>query len=121
MDRERRVESAPGGEDAGTGAVTGEGIAAGRIEAIYALLAQTEKAHGTFETSELNGVYDEDWPLWYAAYAVEHGIGALLGHAVSADQLAQFLASTFIEFKQAEPKPSEPWAAYTARRITARR
>ena len=94
-------------------------MAADRIEAVNALLVQTMEAHGTFEETELNGVYDEEWPRWYAAYAVEHGIGALVGHAVSADQLAQFLASSNVEFERAEPKPDEPWAAYTARRITA--
>jgi hypothetical protein len=90
-----------------------------RTEAVNALLAQTEQAHGTFETTELKGVYDQEWPRWYAAYAVEQGIGALVGHAVTADRLAEFLASTFAEFKEAEPRPSEPWATYTARRITA--
>jgi hypothetical protein len=89
------------------------------IKAVNALLLQTEAAHGRFETAELHGVYDQEWPRWYAAYAVEHGIGALVGHVVTTDQLAQFLASSYGEFQHAEPKPSEPWAAYTARRITA--
>ena len=94
-------------------------MATDRIEAVTALLSKTEAAHGTFETTELNGVYDQDWPSWYSAYAVDHGIGALVGHDVTTERLAQFLASSFGEFKQAEPKPSEPWAAYTARRIVA--
>lgn len=94
-------------------------MTADRIEAINALLSQTEAAHGAFETTELNGVYDKEWPRWYAAYAVEHGIGELLGHAVTADQFAQFLAGSFAESQQTEPKPNEPWAAHTARRIAA--
>ena len=89
------------------------------VEALTALLIETEAAHGLFETRELNGVYDQEWPRWYAAYAVEHGIGALIGHPVTADQLAEFLASSFGDFKLAEPKPSETWAAYVARRIAA--
>lgn len=93
-------------------------MAIDRVEAVRALLVQAEQAHGTYETTELNGVYDQDWPRWYAAYAIEHGIGALVGHAVTTDRLSPFLASTFVEFKAAEPKPSEPWAAYAARRIT---
>ena len=60
-----------------------------RIAALEALLAETEAAHGAYETTELNGVYDQEWPRWYAAYAVEHGIGEILvGHAVSSDDLA---------------------------------
>jgi hypothetical protein len=90
-----------------------------RIAAVNALLLQTEQAHGTYETAELNGVYDQDWPHWYAAYAVEHGMGALVGHPVTTDQVAQFLASTYAEFQKIEPKPSESWAAYLARRVTA--
>jgi hypothetical protein len=89
------------------------------IEAVNALLVQAEEAHARFEATELKGVYDEEWPRWYAAYAVERGIGALVGHAVTTDQLAQFLASSYAEFEHTEPKPSEPWAAYAARRITA--
>ena len=92
-------------------------MAVDRIEAITALLVETMGAHGTFEETELNGVYDQEWPHWYAAYAVEHGIGALLENPITADQLAQFLASSNSEFERAEPKPSETWAAYTARRI----
>jgi hypothetical protein len=90
-----------------------------RIEAINALLVQAEEAHGVFERTELNGVYDQGWASWYAAYAVEHGIGALVGHAVATDQLAQFLATSNAEYDQAEPKPAEPWAAYMTRRLTA--
>ena len=90
-----------------------------RTEAVSALLSKTEQAHGTFETTELNGVYDKEWPRWYAVYAVEHGIGALVGRLVTIDRLAEFLASSFVEFQQTEPKPAEGWAAYTARRITA--
>lgn len=81
------------------------------------LLAEAEAGHGTFEATELNGVYDREWARWYAEYAVEHGIGERLGHEVTVDRLAQFLASSFVELERTDPKPSEPWAAYTARRI----
>ena len=94
-------------------------MAADRINALTTLLEQAEEAHGVYERSELNGVYDQDWPRWYAAYAVEHGIGELVGHDVAADELAAFLASSSAEYQQAEPKPAEPWATYTAGRIAA--
>ena len=44
-------------------------------EAIDALLVRAAAAHGEFEETELQGVYDQAWPRWYATYAVEHGIG----------------------------------------------
>jgi hypothetical protein len=99
--------------------MTGDGTADERIEALTTLLAQTGAAHGRFEETELNGVYDQEWPRWYAVYAVEHGIGALVGGGVTIDALAAFFASTNVDFERIEPKPSEPWAAYTARRIAA--
>jgi hypothetical protein len=92
---------------------------ADRAEAVNALLVRAEEAHGKFEATELNGVYDEEWPRWYAAYAIENGIGALLGHDLTTDELAGFLATCNVEFERLDPKPTEPWAAYTARRIAA--
>jgi hypothetical protein len=94
-------------------------MATNGTDAVAALLAQTEAAHGTFEATELNGVYDKEWARWYAGYAVDHGIGDQIGHAVTKEQLAEFLASSFVEFRKAEPTPTETWSAYTARRIKA--
>jgi hypothetical protein len=94
-------------------------MAAEDIESITALLVQSERAHGVYESTELGGVYDQDWPRWYAAYAVEHGIGTLVGHDVTTDELASFLASSYEDFRGIEPAPAEPWAAYIARRIAA--
>lgn len=34
-------------------------------------LKQAADAHGVHEKTELNGVYDEQWPEWYAAHMVE--------------------------------------------------
>jgi len=88
-----------------------------RVAALEALLAETEAAHGAYETTELNGVYDEDWPRWYAEYAVNHGIGAFLGRAVSADELTQVLTTRWNEFENADPRPTDPWGRYIARRL----
>ena len=88
-----------------------------RIGALEALLVETETAHGAFETTELNGVYDKEWPRWYAAYAVEHGLGEIIGRPVSADELTQFLTTSWSELQLADPKPSEPWTTTFARRM----
>jgi len=89
------------------------------IEALTALLARTGEAHGVYEESELNGVYDQQWPRWYAGYAVDHGIGTLIGHDITADELARFLASSNADLERIEAAAREPWPAYTARRIAA--
>ena len=94
-------------------------MAADRIAAVNALLVETMQAHGEFEATELEGIYDQDWARWYAVYAVDHGIGGLIGHDVGSDSLAEFLASSNVEYERTEPGAREPWAAYTARRITA--
>lgn len=92
---------------------------ADRTEAINALLVRAEEAHGTYEAAELNGVYDQDWPQWYAAYVVENGIGALLGHDVTSDELAQILVTSNEEFERLDAESREAWAGYTSRRIAA--
>jgi hypothetical protein len=88
-----------------------------RVGAIEALLTETEAAHGVYETTELGGVFDEVWAGWYAAHALEHGLGDLVGHPVTADQLERFLVSAFAEFTALDPKPTESWAAWTSRRV----
>ncbi len=94
-------------------------MAADRIAEIAALLAEAQEAHHVFETTGLHGVFDAAWPRWYAAYAIDHGIGPLLGRAVTTDSLARFLADSNVDFAQMEPPPNESWAAYTARRLTS--
>jgi hypothetical protein len=97
----------------------GDGMEGDATAAVEALLVQTATAHGVFEETELQGVYDQGWPRWYATYAVEHGIGALVGHLVTIDGLAEFLATSNAEYERTEPEGREPWATYTARRISA--
>ena len=92
-----------------------------RIDALDALLVETEAAHGVYETTKLNGVYDQDWPRWYAEYAVDHGIAALLGREVSADEVARAMATSFDEFKQIDPRPTDPWSTWIARRLATGR
>ncbi|WP_100363893.1 hypothetical protein [Diaminobutyricimonas aerilata] len=40
-------------------------------EVILDLLTAAADAHGVFEAEELGGVYDEEWPAWYAAHMTE--------------------------------------------------
>lgn len=87
--------------------------------ALETLLGETETAHGAYETTELNGVYDEQWPRWYAEYAVEHGIGAIVGHEVSPDDLTQLLTASWSELQATDPRPAEPWTTSMARRLAA--
>jgi len=90
---------------------------ADRAPAVATLLRQAELEHAEHEAKDLGGVYDQEWPRWYATYAVEHGIADILGREVSSDDLATFLAESYAEFASADPRPAEPWADVTAQRI----
>jgi hypothetical protein len=84
-------------------------------DALARLLTEAEAAHGVYETNELGGVYDQDWPRWYATYAVDHGIGPLVGRELDADDLAGLLTRAWGEFSALDPRPEEPWVSWTAR------
>jgi hypothetical protein len=94
-------------------------MTADRTDAVRALLEETEAAHGRYEASELDGVYDADWPRWYAAYAVEHGLGGLLEREVDAAEVTETLATGFAEYDVTDPKPEGTWADHVARRLVA--
>lgn len=37
-------------------------------EVLEDLLRQTAAVHGSYERERLGGVYDEEWPSWYASF-----------------------------------------------------
>jgi hypothetical protein len=86
-------------------------------EAVSRLLTETEDAHGVYETGELAGVYDENWAAWYARYLVDHGIEAMLGRALTVDQLTRLLADNFDQYRTEDPAAGATWADWTARRL----
>jgi hypothetical protein len=88
-----------------------------QARAIEALLSEAKDAHGVYEKDELDGVYDEAWPDWYAAYLVDHGIAAILGRPISVGELAAFLTTSWEELERADPTPADSWAELTARRL----
>lgn len=42
-----------------------------RKELLLNLLTQTAAAHGVYESEQLAGQYDEQWPTWYAQHMSE--------------------------------------------------
>ena len=79
------------------------------------LLDKTQTAHGAYEERVLNGVYDQDWPAWYAAYLVEHGISDLLGRAITPSSLAELLKQ-YDEDYRAQSRP-DGWPDYYAAQL----
>ncbi|MEO8393638.1 MAG: hypothetical protein ABI700_11670 [Chloroflexota bacterium] len=92
-------------------------MAGDRVEEITQLLEQAGQAHGRYEQTELKGVYDQQWPRWYAGRVVEQGISALLDHAVTVDQVAAFFTASYADYQR--DKITDAWSAYTARRMQA--
>jgi hypothetical protein len=54
-------------------------------KAVADLLRETEAAHGAYETNVLGGVFDEEWPAWYAIHLLDHGLGDHLPGAEGLD------------------------------------
>jgi hypothetical protein len=79
------------------------------ITKIANLLSQAGSAHHHFEQTVLKGVYDQEWPTWYADYVTGHGLGELLTRPVTVEQLGRFLAEN----------SKLGWADYTAQQIAA--
>jgi steroid delta-isomerase-like uncharacterized protein len=82
---------------------------------IAALLSETGAAHGVYEEGQLNGVYDQNWPAWYADYLVEHGLGDVIGESVSIEQLGHLLKQYDQDYRREQP--GESWPAYYATRF----
>ena len=88
-----------------------------RAEAVRDLLLEAETAHGVYESIDLGGVRDQDWARWYGEFALEHGLEDVVGHRIPLDQIGPFLSKAYAEFEQRDPKPSEGWANFVARRV----
>jgi hypothetical protein len=95
------------------------GMAADRTDQVTALLIETAEAHGRYEASELGGVYDEAWADWYAAYAVDHGLGDLVGSPITPERFATFLTETNADFRSSGAGSVDEWVRYTTGRIVA--
>ena len=78
-------------------------------KAVAALLSQAETAHGIYETRVLGGVYDEEWPAWYAAYLLDHSLGEHLAGTENLDvaNLATMLMRLATDYERG--KQENPW------------
>jgi hypothetical protein len=84
------------------------------------LLRRTGSAHGVYETSVLNGVYDQDWALWYADWALNNGLPELLGRQFEAEDFnAESFGKVLFDLNQDHQRVGQglTWAQYTAQRL----
>jgi len=90
-----------------------------REKVVASLLREAETAHGAYETSALGGVFDADWPAWYAAYLLDHGLGEHLPGAENLDvgSLAAMLARLAADYERGEQ--TSPWPDVYAQGIVA--
>lgn len=82
------------------------------------LLNKAAAAHHVYETDELKGVRDEQWPAWYADFLITNGLADLLGTHINLDDLSTFLEKCNEQQKSEGSK--ESWYVYTAPRILER-
>ena len=82
------------------------------------LLSQAGAAHHIFETNELQGVYDMEWPVWYAKWSIQHGLNTLLETQMDTAQLARLLDEINEQHKQSSGGLS--WAEFTAQELLKR-
>jgi hypothetical protein len=82
---------------------------------ITGLLRRTGNAHGQYETTVLHGVYDQDWAVWYADWAIKNGLNELLGTGFDATAFGNLL-SEINEDHQREGR-NLTWAEFTAQRL----
>jgi hypothetical protein len=87
------------------------------LEKLTALLEQAASAHHVYESEELKGVRDEQWPAWYADYLLNNGLDGLLASQADSDEIAAALEQ--ITQQQKQEGNSQPWAAYTAAQLVA--
>ncbi len=86
---------------------------------LVVLLVQTGEAHGEYEELELQGMRDEQWPNWYAAYLRRNGLSQLLGGMFGQESVIANLESVLVEadtsYKDSIKSESEKWPEYFAR------
>ncbi len=85
------------------------------IHRVEYLLIQAEQAHGQYERTILNGVYDQNWAIWYANYTIDQGMEKVLNRSFSGEQLSQFLSQSYEQYKAEQSQKT--WAAYTAQKL----
>ena len=85
------------------------------LNQITDLLKRAKTEHGEYETSVLNGVYDQEWDLWYASWLIEHGINDLLNADMTSPELADLLTGINDQHQQTDAQ--KDWADFTAEQL----
>ncbi len=88
-----------------------------RHTTIAALLRETGAAHGMYEERELNGVYDQNWPHWYASHLLQHDLSNILDRSVTTEELSRLLKQSDEAYQREHPNTG--WPDYYAQRIIA--
>lgn len=86
-------------------------------EVVLDALERAAAAHGVHEAEELGGVYDEEWPSWYAA----HMAATLAEHGIAADALRLALeqaAAAHAAHEEATGVKDAEWPQWYAAQMT---
>jgi hypothetical protein len=83
--------------------------------ALRDLLRQAGAAHGEYESTVLNGVYDEAWPTWYADWLLAHGFNDLVQRSYTLAELAALLRD--LNQQHRASGSTQDWADFYAERM----
>lgn len=89
----------------------------GRVERMTQLLEEAHTAHSVYEKGVLHGVWDEEWPAWYAAYLATHGILDLVAWDSQGREPPEGLALLLAEADRLHQRtaPQQHWPHFYAR------
>jgi hypothetical protein len=88
-------------------------------ETVLDALERAAAAHGVHEAEELGGVYDQEWPRWYAAHMARTLAEA--GHPVGVDALQAALedaAAAHADHEKQIGAKDPDWPQWYAERMT---
>lgn len=86
-----------------------------RRAALVQRLSAANAAHGEYEKTVLHGVYDEQWPEWYAAYLIDRGWNELFARVWNVDELSAALRQADAAYRAAASNVS--WQEFYAARF----
>ena len=94
-----------------------EGTGLGRVERLSQLLEEAHTAHSVYEKDVLHGVWDEEWPAWYAGYLATHGILDLVAWDSQGREPPEGLALLLTEADRLHQStaPEQHWPHFYAR------
>ncbi|MBN2502106.1 MAG: hypothetical protein JXB38_15085 [Anaerolineales bacterium] len=90
-------------------------MATDQVSQLVSLLTKTGAAHRDYIENIEKVDVDYRWPVWYAAYLLDHDLEEILGVEIDRTSLAGFIAEMDGVYK--ESSSEESWQEYYAQKL----